>query len=513
MKRFIVRYLPLGVLIAMASQLFADDDLCGNNFTGAPSAAPPSLHVGVILVQFSDWQGNVDSRGSHCQRHGEVNHYTVQEFNRHLFSQNIYRTPDPDDLNSEPRTHDREAIFGSMRDFYDENSYGKFLLTGEILNDSTFNEITEKWVPVWVTLNQTKGAWDSLGINPTRLLDSTLAVSGIDTTGFEKMILIYAGEERRDGLNPATSGNRFVYQIGEKKKGSSTRGRTNTPGTFYGIGTHCHEFGHLLFLPDLKGGSTQIRGLSEWDLMAVGNQGFMDGDPFNETIGGYHAPTHLGGWSKLCLGWANYEEFTEGNLTFPHFEEDDQICVYFINDSDPSNWDEGEYFIFENRRPTFSDGARTFDGDMHRDATVGGLLIVHHNDASPSQFSNGLDLKVIEADNNNSVGESVGAGNMADIYPGVNDNTEFSESSTPSSNDVDGNPTGLALLNITNNNGVVSTIVDFGPPAAPQNLVIANPSEDGANPILQWDANTEPDLNHYLVWRGTTPNWKTTPIT
>ncbi|NIR52451.1 hypothetical protein GWO43_27875, partial [candidate division KSB1 bacterium] len=49
------------------------------------------------------------------------------------------------------------------------------------------------------------------------------------------------------------------------------------------------------------------------------------------------------------------------------------------------------------------------------------------------------------------------------------------------------------------------------PPAAPQNLVIANPSEDGANPIPQWDANTEPDLDHYLVWRGTTPNWKTQP--
>ena len=59
--------------------------------------------------------------------------------------------------------------------------------------------------------------------------------------------------------------------------------------------------------------------------------------------------------------------------------------------------------------------------------------------------------------------------------------------------------------------GAVNLIVS--PPAAPNNLIITNPSQDGSNPILQWDANTEPDLNRYLVWRGTTPNWKTTPVT
>jgi hypothetical protein len=48
------------------------------------------------------------------------------------------------------------------------------------------------------------------------------------------------------------------------------------------------------------------------------------------------------------------------------------------------------------------------------------------------------------------------------------------------------------------------------PPAAPKNLRITNPGQNGAHPILAWDANSEPDLDHYLVWRGWTPNWKTT---
>jgi len=59
--------------------------------------------------------------------------------------------------------------------------------------------------------------------------------------------------------------------------------------------------------------------------------------------------------------------------------------------------------------------------------------------------------------------------------------------------------------------GAVNLIIS--PPAAPQNLRITNPSSQWANPILLWDANSEPDLDHYLVWRGTTPNWKTIPIT
>ncbi len=42
---------------------------------------------------------------------------------------------------------------------------------------------------------------------------------------------------------------------------------------------------------------------------------------------------------------------------------------------------------------------------------------------------------------------------------------------------------------------------DF-PPSAPQNLVLTNAGQNGQNPILQWNANTEPDLDHYGIHRG-----------
>lgn len=40
------------------------------------------------------------------------------------------------------------------------------------------------------------------------------------------------------------------------------------------------------------------------------------------------------------------------------------------------------------------------------------------------------------------------------------------------------------------------------PPAAPQNLAMPNAGQNGQHPILQWTANTEPDLSLYQIFRG-----------
>ena len=39
-------------------------------------------------------------------------------------------------------------------------------------------------------------------------------------------------------------------------------------------------------------------------------------------------------------------------------------------------------------------------------------------------------------------------------------------------------------------------------PQPPQNLQIPNAGQNGQNPILAWDANSEPNLNHYQIYRG-----------
>ncbi|MFQ6606910.1 MAG: S8 family serine peptidase [Fidelibacterota bacterium] len=51
--------------------------------------------------------------------------------------------------------------------------------------------------------------------------------------------------------------------------------------------------------------------------------------------------------------------------------------------------------------------------------------------------------------------------------------------------------------------GLVNAYYAVAPPAAPQNLTLTN---EGGNPRLNWDANTEPDLDKYHVYKRLTYN-------
>ena len=73
-----------------------------------------------------------------------------------------------------------------------------------------------------------------------------------------------------------------------------------------GLGVFAHEFGHDLGLPDLYDTSGNTGGAENstafWTLMSSGGN-IGDGGPAG--IG--DAPTNLGAWEKLQLGWLNYE--------------------------------------------------------------------------------------------------------------------------------------------------------------------------------------------------------------
>jgi M6 family metalloprotease-like protein len=436
MKKELLFLSVLTGLLLPTQSLYAQGECAGCLPSGIPFSPPPdSLRVGVILVQFSDWATNPDARGGSCQIDfpNGINHYTYQMYYDHIFSTN-YRTAPP----YGKRTHDQEDLFGSMKEFYKEMSYNKFTFksTSGIINPP---DPANPNLPKWVTLTQTKSYWQSQPKNPNGLLAAALAASGYSTSGYDKVILIYAGNEVGDGLNPTATLSGFVYQVGEKT-GLAPRGRSTTLGTFYGIGTHCHEFGHLLGLIDQKDQPQRPSGLSNFELMAVGNQGFMDGSPFNASLGGFHAPTPFSGYSKLKLGWATYEEInSDGPIIFPSLDETDRICVRFINDANHADWDEGEYFFFDNRRPLFTNGNRTFDGDM-----MNGLLVWHH---ANSNFShNGLRFDVEEANGLDQVGDGIGSARNDHLFPGTAGNyTAFTPYTNPNSNKKDGTRSAFAL--------------------------------------------------------------------
>lgn len=303
------------------------------------TSVPPSHTFGIVLVQFSDWSTNDDARGGKCLRHVQFDHYTWQQFRRAFFTQDSYIT-NPNGA----QTHDLEAVFGSLRDYFNEASYNKYDVVKHPTKREILNDTTAAGIPIWITLTQTKAWWNAQPINPINLLNAAYQAAQaagmpIDTVGYNKIAVIYAGKELAGGLNGAASGR--VYQAGEKTP--FKHGRTQTEGTFYGIGSHCHEYGHVIGMRDLysRNDPDHRYGLGELSLMASGNQGFVNGNRSNSTKGGFHAPVHLDAWHKLQLGWAKHKVLSSGSYTFKSFEAEDTIAVHFINDANPTDWVEG----------------------------------------------------------------------------------------------------------------------------------------------------------------------------
>jgi immune inhibitor A len=229
--------------------------------------------------------------------------------------------------------------FPSMRDFYKELSSGRFTWTGQVSN--------------WVTLagtaadyganSRTGGAGsDNLNGPVGRIVQATL--EAIAKNGYAGIDLGKADQADRydcdgDGVLAEPDGYIDHFGIahageGEDAGGGSIGGDAiwshrsyanfnqesgpaqcklggyQLPGTDLwaadytveaengGVGVFAHEFGHDLGLPDLYDRVSGDNGTGFWSLMSSGSWGSY---PEADHIG--TAPTHMGAWEKLALGW------------------------------------------------------------------------------------------------------------------------------------------------------------------------------------------------------------------
>ena len=87
----------------------------------------------------------------------------------------------------------------------------------------------------------------------------------------------------------------------------------NTGGNLIDIGVFCHEFGHVLGLPDLYDTDNSSEGLGQWCLMASGSWGGNGSSP--------QTPTHMSAWCKQKLGWV-----TPSSDRFIKLESNNKKC-------------------------------------------------------------------------------------------------------------------------------------------------------------------------------------------
>ena len=199
-----------------------------------------------------------------------------------------------------------------------------------------------------------------------------------------------------------------------------------------GIGTMCHEFSHVLGLPDLydtdyEEGGGQSNHPGDWDVMAGGSHVDQGRTPVGYSL-----------WERSELGWAIADKLTtEGQYSLTDISKSNEGFVMFS----PV---EGEIFYFENRQNTKWDRALPGHG-----------LLVARVDRTNNRI---WDRNRVNADPNHNYYELIrSAGSEQNTtYPGPTGATELNAISNPPLATWNGTVCPLGLSNIAENDGVIT---------------------------------------------------------
>lgn len=233
---------------------------------------------------------------------------------------------------------------------------------------------------------------------------------------------------------------------------------TNAKGGLIEIGVFCHEFGHLLGLPELYDTDYSSCGNGIYDLMSGGAWGDVDKKH-------PESPAHLSAWSKYYLGWANVYDWTsvEGGRTLAQVETGNEIVKIGVEGSSR------EYFLLCNRRKTRFD--KYLPGE--------GLLIWHVDEnridanmkkGKLNDSESAQSISLMEADGQFNLRESPDSGgndgDAGDYFPGTTGNTFFTSTSNPSSNKNNGERSGVSVNYIGSSSLIGFSLGSAGPSIA-----------------------------------------------
>jgi len=217
--------------------------------------------------------------------------------------------------------------FGSMNDYYIEQSHGQLKIEGKSFEHV---EVSKK------KMEYNSGPRTLL----TEAMDLLLKRDGKDTLkDFDGVFFIYAG---RTGTVPRGSlywphkanfnhaGRDWPYFICPELGGG--RGGQSS---MMNISVFCHEFGHILGLPDLyaRPENPGMEGAGIWSAMA--NQA------------GNGRPQHFDAWSKEKLGWIKpvpIDPTVKQKLMLSPINDSPKECFKILAQADGS-----EHFLLENR--------------------------------------------------------------------------------------------------------------------------------------------------------------------
>lgn len=336
-------------------------------------------------------------------------------FSDRLFT---YTREDFDSLASQPG-YNRNGATGSVKDYYYDVSFGQLNLNPTVVGPYTLSHPMAYYGATGPSFSD---------VNPKEMISEAcmLANNEIDFSQFDMnndgMIdavhVIFAGPGEAstgesdaiwphrwsiypsDGLNITFDGVSLKdYSCSAEKMG----------GGMDGIGTVCHEFGHVLGLPDLydtdyEGSGGQATAINTWSIMASGS--------YNN---GSNTPASFTAYEKYRLNWLQLDTLkVAGEYVLPPLMDSNK--AYII--TSPY---ENEFFVFENRQKT------SWDSYVPNN---GGLIyhIKQEGDYNINCNPNYQKYDIEEADRDDSE-HTLGM----DVFPSLFFNNFFTDYSTPNS--------------------------------------------------------------------------------
>lgn len=349
---------------------------------------------------------------------------------------------------------------GSVADFYRDNSAGQFKPRFDVVGPVTLRRGYAYYG---------SGADDSAAglmvIEACNLLDQEVDFSQYDLDGdgiVDNIYFYYAGKGEADGGDPAT--------IWPHSWSLSDQGRTlaldgvsidayacspELDGTDKpnGIGTFCHEFGHVLGLPDLYASSySPALHPATWSLMASGN--------YNDDG---RTPPGLSSYERYELGWIEPKELSYPlTVSLPPLGEANAACRI------PTER-RNEYFLLENRQLSGWDSSLPGHG-----------MLVWHIDYNPNIWDRNVVnnnaahqyVDIVEANNATSHSQDAGF-----PFPGSGRVTSLTSTTRPALVSWDGVPVEVPLTDIVESDGGVITFDVCGgktPVGAVSSLTVAD---------------------------------------
>lgn len=324
---------------------------------------------------------------------------------------------------------------GSARDYFVENSLGKFIPQFDVYgpvkleNDYSYYGENDKWG------QDVKPEF--LAIDACTLMDDEIDFSIYDCNkdGFiDNVYIFYAGYGEADGGGSETiwphswdlsiaSKTPYYFdglRLDHYACSNEIKHSTEEPD---GIGTFCHEFGHVLGLPDLYATSyTTAYTPGRWDIMDAGS--------YNNSS---RTPPYYSAFERYALDWLDPEPVREG--------EKELLPIHKSNFAYRARaLDYNEYFLIENRQQEGYDAFLPGHGMLiwHIDYD---MAVWDRNTVNNYASHQRVDL--IEADDIQSRETADG-----DAFPGPMNVTEFSCQTQPGFYRWDNEPMPLRFFNI-----------------------------------------------------------------